>query len=297
MQIVDVLSNNPLLLLTFTFFLSLLVGSFLNVVIYRVPVMLQRDWESQCKLMLTENGSIQATGDESPAERFNLLFPNSHCPKCDAPVKVWQNIPLLSYLLLGGKCANCKAKISVRYPVIELVTALLSSLVVWHFGFTWQAAAMVLLSWVLIALTMIDFDHQLLPDNITLPILWLGLIANSFNLFITLPEALWGAILGYLSLWSIYWLFKLVTGKEGMGYGDFKLLALLGAWFGWQMLPLIILLSSIVGAVVGIALMVLKNRGKSVPIPFGPYLAAAGWIAAVWGEQLTQAYLRYAGLG
>ena len=272
---------------------GLLVGSFLNVVIYRVPVMLEREWTSQCKTLLESGDTCKADAD-SPA--FNLITPNSHCPKCDAPIKAWQNIPVISYLMLGGKCSNCKTSISKRYPIIEFVTGLLSCLVIWHFGFSWQGGTMLLLTWALIALTMIDFDHQLLPDNITLPFLWLGLIANSFGIFCSLPDALWGAVFGYLSLWAVYWLFKLVTGKEGMGYGDFKLLAVLGAWFGWQMLPLIILLSSLVGAIVGIFLLVLKNKGKSAPIPFGPYLAAAGWIAAVWGEQLTQAYLNYSGL-
>lgn len=295
MQLFNFLTANPLALVAVAGILGLIVGSFLNVVIYRIPLMLQREWESQCRELIDES-DIPASREEQTQPTFNLLQPNSHCPKCEAPIRAWQNIPVISYLMLGGKCANCKTSISVRYPIIEAVTGVLSCLAVWHFGATWQAAAMLLISWVLIALTMIDFDHQLLPDNMTLPLLWLGLIANSFGLFCSLPDALWGAVAGYLSLWSIYWAFKLLTGKEGMGYGDFKLLAMLGAWFGWQMLPLIILFSSLVGAVVGILLMVLKNRGKSVPIPFGPYLAAAGWIAAVWGEQLTQAYLKFAGL-
>ena len=272
---------------------GLLIGSFLNVVIYRLPVMMQHEWTAQCKTLLEKPDSA-ATDAEQPA--FNLVTPHSHCPTCDAPIKAWQNIPLISYLLLGGKCNACKTPISIRYPMIELITGLLSGLVIWHFGFNWQGGAMLLLAWALITLTMIDFDHQLLPDNITLPFLWIGLIANSFGLFCALPDALWGAVFGYLSLWSIFWLFKFFTGKEGMGYGDFKLLAVLGAWLGWQMLPLIILLSSLVGAIVGIALLILKNKGKSVPIPFGPYLAAAGFIAAIWGQQLTQAYLNYSGL-
>jgi len=273
--------------------LGLLVGSFLNVVIYRLPVMMEREWTSQCKTLLEADISKETESDQ-PA--FNLVTPNSHCPKCDTPIKAWQNIPVVSYLMLGGKCHNCKTPIPKRYPIIEFITGLLSCLVIWHFGVNWQGGAMLLLTWALITLTMIDFDHQLLPDNITLPFLWIGLIANSFGLFCSLPDALWGAVFGYLSLWSVYWLFKLVTGKEGMGYGDFKLLAVLGAWFGWQLLPMIILLSSLVGAIVGIFLLVLKNKGKSVPIPFGPYLAAAGFIAAIWGEELTRAYLNYAGL-
>lgn len=298
MELFGYLSETPIALISAVGVLGLLIGSFLNVVIYRVPLMLQREWEFQCRELLCESGAaeMQDTIPENNAVRFNLLYPNSRCPACEAPIRAWQNIPILSYLLLRGKCANCKASISIRYPIIEAVTALLSCFVAWHFGASWQTTAMLLLSWVLIALTMIDFDHQLLPDNLTLPLLWVGLVANSYGLFCSLPDALWGAVAGYLSLWSIYWLFKLVTGKEGMGHGDFKLLAMLGAWFGWQMLPLIIILSSLVGAVMGIALLLFKNRGKSVPIPFGPYLAAAGWIAAIWGEQLTQAYFRFAGL-
>lgn len=293
MTLFDFFASNLLATIVVAGMLGLLVGSFLNVVIYRLPLMLEREWTSQCQTLL-QSGNAGTEAVESPS--FNLVTPNSHCPKCDAAIKPWQNIPVVSYLALGGKCANCKTPISKRYPIIEFVTGLLSCLAIWHFGFSWQGGAMLLLTWALIALTMIDFDHQLLPDNITLPLLWLGLIINSFDTFCSLPDALWGAVFGYLSLWAVYWLFKLVTGKEGMGYGDFKLLAVLGAWFGWQMLPLIILLSSLVGAIIGIFLLVLKNKGKSVPIPFGPYLAAAGWIAAVWGEQLTQAYLNYAGL-
>ncbi|MEZ5548663.1 MAG: A24 family peptidase [Pseudomonadales bacterium] len=293
MHIVNFLATNLFALVAVTGLLGLLVGSFLNVVIYRVPLMLQREWESQCQEFISENDSAAVATNPAP---FNLLHPSSHCPHCEAPIRAWQNIPIISYLFLGGRCAQCKTSISIRYPIIEAITGILSCVAVWYFGATWQAAAMLLLSWALIALTMIDFDHQLLPDNITLPLLWLGLVANSFGLFCTLPDALWGAIFGYLSLWSIYWGFKLLTGKEGMGYGDFKLLAMLGAWFGWQLLPMIILLSSLVGAVVGIFIMILKHKGKSVPIPFGPYLAAAGWIAALWGEQLTQAYLKFAGL-
>jgi len=290
MQLLQYLAENLPAATAIAGILGLLVGSFLNVVIYRLPVMMEREWTSQCKTLLETD---DADSEHPP---FNLVTPNSHCPKCDTPIKAWQNIPVISYLMLGGKCSNCKTAISKRYPIVEFVTGLLSCLVIWHFGINWQGGLMLLLTWALITLTMIDFDHQLLPDSITLPLLWIGLIANSFGLFCSLPEALWGAVFGYLSLWSVYWLFKLVTGKEGMGYGDFKLLAVLGAWFGWQLLPMIILLSSLVGAIVGIFLLVLKNRGKSVPIPFGPYLAAAGFIAAIWGEQITRLYLDYAGL-
>ena len=293
MHFFDFLAKNIPAVIAVAGILGLLVGSFLNVVIYRLPLMMEREWTSQCKSLL-EIDEADNTEDEQSA--FNLVTPNSHCPKCDSPIKAWQNIPVVSYLMLGGKCHNCKTPISKRYPIIEFITGLLSCLVIWHFGANGQGGAMLLLTWALVTLTMIDFDHQLLPDSITLPFLWLGLIANSFGLFCSLPEALWGAVFGYLSLWSVYWLFKLVTGKEGMGHGDFKLLAVLGAWFGWQLLPMIILLSSLVGAIVGIFLLVLKNKGKSVPIPFGPYLAAAGFIAAIWGEELTRAYLNYAGL-
>jgi leader peptidase (prepilin peptidase) / N-methyltransferase len=293
MQVLEFLAGNMPAGIAVAGILGLLVGSFLNVVIYRLPVMMEREWTSQCKTLLEVD---EVDNVEDDQEAFNLVTPNSHCPKCDSPIKAWQNIPVVSYLMLGGKCHNCKTPISKRYPIIEFVTGLLSCLVIWHFGANWQGGAMLLLTWALVTLTMIDFDHQLLPDSITLPFLWLGLIANSFGLFCSLPEALWGAVFGYLSLWSVYWLFKLVTGKEGMGHGDFKLLAVLGAWFGWQVLPMIILLSSLVGAIVGIFLLVLKNKGKSVPIPFGPYLAAAGFIAAIWGEELTRAYLNYAGL-
>ncbi|EGG98859.1 Leader peptidase (Prepilin peptidase) / N-methyltransferase [gamma proteobacterium IMCC2047] len=290
MQLLQYLAENLPAAIAVAGILGLLVGSFLNVVIYRLPVMMEREWTSQCKALLETDDA------DSEQSSFNLVTPNSHCPKCDTPIKAWQNIPVISYLMLGGKCNNCKTAISKRYPFVEFVTGLLSCLVIWHFGINWQGGLMLLLTWALITLTMIDFDHQLLPDSITLPLLWIGLIANSFGLFCSLPEALWGAVFGYLSLWSVYWLFKLLTGKEGMGYGDFKLLAVLGAWFGWQLLPMIILLSSLVGAIVGIFLLVLKNRGKSVPIPFGPYLAAAGFITAIWGEQITRLYLDYSGL-
>lgn len=268
--------------------IGLLVGSFLNVLIYRLPKMMQRDWRGQAREIL-----------ELPAEPqkaiFNLVLPNSSCPHCSHEIKPWENIPVISYLFLRGKCSSCKAPISMRYPLVELACGLLSAFIAWHFGFTWQAGAMLLLTWGLLAMSLIDVDHQLLPDSLVLPLLWLGLIANSFGLFTSLEDALWGAIAGYLSLWSVYWLFKLVTGKEGMGYGDFKLLAMLGAWGGWQVLPLTILLSSLVGAVLGLIMLRLRNAEASTPIPFGPYLAIAGWIALIWGEQITSSYLQIAG--
>lgn len=268
--------------------IGLLVGSFLNVVIYRVPEMMQRTWKRECCELLE-----QPTENTEP---FNLVVPNSRCPSCETPIRAWQNIPVISYLILGGKCSHCKTKISPRYPIIEAVTATLSGLLAFHYGPTPQLALTLLLTWTLISLTMIDIDHQLLPDNMTLPLMWLGIIANLNGVFVSLEDAVLGAVFGYLSLWSVYWLFKLLTGKEGMGYGDFKLLAALGAWMGWQALPQIIILSSLVGAVIGIAGILIMGRDKNVAIPFGPYLAIAGWIALIWGDAITRAYMQYSGL-
>ncbi|PKM24870.1 MAG: prepilin peptidase [Gammaproteobacteria bacterium HGW-Gammaproteobacteria-13] len=288
MAVTDILASHVLAFILCVLLIGLLVGSFLNVLIYRLPAMMQRDWREQAREIL-----------ELPAEpqtaTFNLILPSSTCPHCAHEIKPWENIPLISYLFLRGKCSSCKAPISLRYPLVELTCGLLSAFIAWHFGFTWQAGAMLLLTWGLLAMSLIDVDHQLLPDSLVLPLLWLGLIANSFGLFTNLENALWGAIAGYLSLWSVYWLFKLVTGKEGMGYGDFKLLAMLGAWGGWQVLPLTILLSSLVGAVLGLIMLRLRNAETSTPIPFGPYLAIAGWIALLWGEQITSSYLQIAG--
>lgn len=266
--------------------LGLVVGSFLNVVIYRLPIMLNRSWQTQC---------AELSGREPPvaAEPFNLVVPGSACPQCGHRIRPWENIPVLSYLLQRGRCTACGGRISLRYPLIESITALLTVAVVWHFGFGWQALAGMVLTWALITLTMIDFDHQLLPDDITQPMLWLGLLLSLYGVFAGTTDALIGAMAGYLSLWSVYHLFRLLTGKEGMGYGDFKLLAMLGAWLGWQMLPLIILLSSLVGAVVGITLIVVRGHDRNIPIPFGPYLAAAGWLALMWGDELTGLYLRW----
>ena len=269
--------------------LGLVVGSFLNVVIYRLPLMMESQWRRDCCELL----EVDKDKEDAP---LTLATPNSHCPQCKAPVKPWQNIPIISYLLLRGKCGNCAAPISARYPIIEALSGILIVAVGYHFGPSWQLVGAMLLTWTLISLTMIDFDHQLLPDNITLPLLWLGLAFNITGTFVSLQEAVLGAMFGYLILWSVYWLFKLVTGKEGMGYGDFKLLAALGAWMGWQVLPVIILMSSLVGAVVGITLMIVKRRGKEIPIPFGPYLAAAGWISLMWGEKLLQTYLGASGI-
>ena len=285
-MIFQLLASDTLAFVLCALILGLLVGSFLNVLIHRLPIMMQRDWRAQAREFL-----------ELPAEpvsTFNLVLPHSHCPHCDHQIRAWENIPLVSWLALRGKCSSCRAPISARYPLVELLCGLLSAYVAWHFGFSWQAGAMLLLTWGLLAMSMIDVDHQLLPDSIVLPLLWLGLIVNSFGLFASLPDALWGAVAGYLSLWSVYWMFKLVTGKEGMGYGDFKLLAMLGAWGGWQVLPLTILLSSVVGAVLGTIMLRLQKAESGTAIPFGPYLAIAGWIALLWGDRITATYLHFA---
>ena len=291
MDLLSILQAYPAATVAIVIVIGLLVGSFLNVVIYRLPVMMEREWKSECKLILDPDGP-----DEEPAESFNLAFPHSHCPSCDAPIRAWQNIPVISYVLLRGQCANCKVSISARYPIIEAVTALMSAVIAWQLGASLEMLAALFFTWSLIALTMIDADHKLLPDQITLPLLWAGLLLNSFSLFVPLYDAVWGAIGGYLSLWSVYWLFKILTGKDGMGYGDFKLLAALGAWLGWQSLLVIILLSSLVGAIVGSIILLANKQGRNTAIPFGPYLAAAGWIAFLWGDQIIDAYLRFSGI-
>ena len=278
----------PPLFVALATIIGLMVGSFLNVVIYRLPIMLQSSWRKDCLEYL-----------EMPAEEtelFNLSLPLSRCPNCQAAIKPYQNIPVISYIFLKGRCANCKNPISCRYPLIELLTAIMSAVVAWHFGYTLQADFALFLTWILIALSFIDIDYQLLPDNITLPVLWLGLLLSLFGIYTNTHASIIGAVAGYMVLWTIYQGFKLVTGKEGMGYGDFKLLALLGAWLGWQFLPMIILLSSLVGAIIGISMMIIAKRDHSIPIPFGPYLAVAGWIALLWGNELNQLYLNNVGL-
>ena len=258
---------------------GLLIGSFLNVVIHRLPIMMQRE---------SDNYVASELGKELPhTERYSLVVPRSACPHCQHQITALENIPVLSYLVLRGKCSNCKAPISPRYPIIEALTGLLSAVLVWHFGSGWMGLATLFFLYCLVAMTFIDADTQLLPDDLTFPLLWAGLLININGTFVPLQDAVIGAAAGYLALWSIYWLFKLATGKEGMGYGDFKLLAALGAWLGWTMLPTIILLSSVVGAVVGICLMVFAKRGRNNPIPFGPYLAAAGLIALLYGGPLA----------
>ncbi len=299
MDIFTLLAGSPLFLVAITLALGLLVGSFLNVVIYRLPLMMQRDWQQQCQELMSTASSadleIQTATENlgSSQEVFNLAVPRSRCPHCGHGIGALENIPVLSYLVLKGRCSNCKAPIPKRYPLVELATGLLSALIALQLGFSPLMLSTLLLTWVLIALTMIDVDHQLLPDTLTLPLLWLGLIVNSFGLITDLQSAFWGAVAGYLLLWGVYWLFKLVTGKEGMGYGDFKLLAALGAWMGWQMLPLIVILSSLVGAVLGIGLVLLKGRDHQQPLPFGPFLAIAGWIALLWGPGIVDHYLRW----
>ncbi|MCU7846646.1 MAG: A24 family peptidase [Candidatus Thiodiazotropha sp. (ex Lucinoma kastoroae)] len=275
--------------LLFSTLLGLTVGSFLNVVILRLPKMMENQWRSDCH-------ALNGVDDVPVSKPFNLSQPASHCPQCSHKIRAWENIPVLSWLLLKGSCSQCKHPISPRYPLVEAVTGILSLVVAHHFGVTWTALAALILTWALIALSMIDFDVQLLPDNITLPFLWLGLLLSLTAIFTDPRSAILGAAAGYLSLWSVYQLFKRLTGKEGMGYGDFKLLAMLGAWLGWQYLPQIIMLSALVGAIVGILLIVLRGRDRNIPIPFGPYLAAAGWISLMWGEQINQAYLRWSGL-
>ncbi|MEX2130590.1 MAG: A24 family peptidase [Pseudohongiellaceae bacterium] len=292
MALVDLLSGNQGILIAFASVLGLLVGSFLNVVVYRLPIMLQREWRAQCcEFLEIENISPDPSGS-TDFKTFNLIKPESHCPHCHAPVKPWQNIPVISYLMLGAKCANCQVKIPKRYPAVEAITGLLSALVVYTYGFDWVSLAALVFTWSLIALTLIDFDHQLLPDNVTIPLLWLGLLVGYLDLgLVPLGDAVIGAIAGYLVLWIFYWSFKLLTGKEGMGYGDFKLLAALGAWLGWQSLLPIIILSSMAGAVIGMGMILLFKRDRSIPMPFGPYLAIAGFIMLIWGPQLTSMYV------
>lgn len=293
--LLDYLQASPTAFIALTAVLGLLVGSFLNVVIYRLPVMMEREWRAACDETASLAGvQAEATLTGPP---FNLITPRSQCPQCRHAITALENIPVLSYVRLKGRCAECGTHISMRYPIIEALTATLSAIVAWHFGFGWAAGAALLLTWALIALSFIDFDHQLLPDSITLPFLWVGLTLSLFPVYVDSFNSIIGALTGYLSLWTVYVLFKLLTGKEGMGHGDFKLLAMLGAWLGWKSLLTVLLLSSLVGAIVGIALVLLRGRDKNIPIPFGPYLAAAGWITLLWGDDITGAYLKMSGLG
>jgi leader peptidase (prepilin peptidase)/N-methyltransferase len=297
------LSTNFAFLTATVFILGLVIGSFLNVVIYRLPIMLEREWRQQAADFDLAQAPPTPDGMATPAGRLTLSFPRSACPACAAPIGAIQNIPVISWLMLKGRCARCKVRISWRYPVIELATGLLSVWVVWHFGVGASAACALAITWSLVALTGIDLDHQLLPDDITLPLLWAALLASvvtgglpGATLPVSPADAIIGAASGYLSLWAVFHAFRFFTGKEGMGYGDFKLLAALGAWLGWKMLPLVLLLSASVGAVVGIAMVLFRGRDRAAPMPFGPYLAAAGWIAMLYGDTLVSAYLRLSGL-
>ncbi len=293
MALIDLISANPVMLVAVGVLLGLLVGSFLNVVVYRIPVMMQRDWKAQCyEYLEIDNPESDSSDSSAQYKTFNLLKPDSHCPNCDHKITALENVPVISYLFLQGKCSECETSISIRYPLVELVTGVFSGLVVLSFGVTWLTLALLVFTWSLIVLAVIDFDHQLLPDSITLPLLWLGLLVNSIGLGfgVSLQDAVIGAIAGYLVLWCFYWAFKLLTGKEGMGYGDFKLLSTLGAWMGWQNILPIIILSSLVGAVIGIITISIFKRDKSAPMPFGPFLAGAGFIMLIWGPQFISFY-------
>jgi leader peptidase (prepilin peptidase)/N-methyltransferase len=288
--IFQLMADSPVFFIGFVFVVSLMVGSFLNVVIYRLPLMMERSWNAEiAEYAASQNQAVPEVGS-SIAPVFNLVKPDSSCPKCQHKIRAWENIPLISWLLLKGKCSQCKHPISVRYPLVELTTGLMSSWVAWHFGFGLAGFAVVVATWLLIAMTFIDLDTMLLPDQLTLSLLWLGLLLSIGSPLVSSQDALIGAAVGYLSLWSLYWAFKLITGKEGMGYGDFKLLAAIGAWVGWQHLPVVILLSSFVGAIVGVTLLTIQGKDKSQPIPFGPYLAAAGWLTLLYGDWIVQQY-------
>src|SRR5271165_1880394 len=325
-DLVALYTDNHALFAGSVFLLGLVIGSFLNVVIYRLPMILEREWRSQAAEFLPVGGGAvaadPAAGDATPAdgtvgdgtvaavpatalalEVLTLSTPGSACPHCKAPIKAWQNIPVVSWLLLRARCASCGARISVRYPLVELATGLLSAGVAWHFGFGAPAACGLLVTWALIALTGIDIDHQLLPDGITLPLMWAGLLAAVIvgpiagsPIPVSAHDALIGAAAGYVSLWLVFHAFRLITGKEGMGYGDFKLFAALGAWLGWKLLPLGFLLSPTAGAIIGLWMIVLRGRDRAAPMPFGPYLAAAGWFAMMYGNELVNGYLRLSGL-
>ncbi|MEZ5580793.1 MAG: A24 family peptidase [Candidatus Competibacteraceae bacterium] len=288
MALLELLAGSPALFVILTTLFGLMIGSFLNVVIYRLPLMMQREWRAQCAELLD-----QAIPDDTP--RLSLWGPRSQCPHCHHLIGATENIPLLSYIRQRGRCAHCGVAIGAQYPLVEAASGLLAGVVAWKFGFGWPVLAVLLFTWTLLAASVIDLHHQLLPDDLTLPLLWLGLLAALFGLGTDLRSAVIGAMAGYLSLWLVYQGFRLLTGKEGMGHGDFKLLAALGAWTGWQYLITIVLLSSLVGAICGLALILLRGRARGAPLPFGPFLAAAGWIALLWGETINHAYLRWLG--
>jgi len=302
-DLVALYSDSVALFSASVFVLGLVIGSFLNVVIYRLPIIMEREWRSQARELLFPAESAANGAAGVAPERLSLSTPRSACPSCKAPIRTWQNIPVISWLALGGKCAACKARISVRYPLVEFATACLSAWVAWHFGFGAAAAFALLVTWTLIALTVIDVDHQLLPDSITLPLLWAGLLAAALigpiagsPVPVSAWDAILGAVAGYVSLWLVFHAFRLITGKEGMGYGDFKLFAALGAWLGWKLLPLVIVLSAATGAVIGVLMIALRGRDRAAPMPFGPYLAAAGWLALMYGDFLLGFYMRLSGL-
>ena len=289
----ELVSESAPIFIAIVFAFALLIGSFLNVVIYRLPIMMEHEWRRQADELINTPSE-----QELPEGRFDLVVPRSRCPSCGTLITALQNVPVISYLFLKGRCAKCKTSISVRYPLVELLTALLAATAAWHFGPGWEALMAIALTLALVPIAMIDADTQLIPDSIVLPLMWLGLAMSLFHpfpgsntLFISPTDAIIGAMAGYLSLWSIFWLFKLITGKDGMGYGDFKLLAALGAWLGWQQLPIIIMMSAVVGAVINVSMIVAKGRDRSIPIPFGPYLAAAGWITMLWGETIKNTYI------
>ena len=284
MSLIQSFQTFPVLFVTAVTVMSLAIGSFLNVVIHRLPKMLERQWRDELSEL---NGQ-----EVAPLPRYNLMVPRSACPACGHAIGALENVPLISYFALRGKCAGCKARISPRYPLVEALTGVLSGYIAWRYGFSWQTLALLVFVWSMIALAFIDLDTFYLPDDITLPLVWAGLLANMGGLFVDLQSAVIGAIAGYLALWIVFWGYKLATGKDGMGYGDFKLLAAIGAWLGWKMLPVVILLSSLVGAIVGISLIVFARHGRNVPIPFGPYLVLGGLIALFWGDQLLHYYLQ-----
>ena len=291
MDLLDTFRAVPWFFVGTAIILGLTVGSFLNVVIHRLPIMLERDWKAQCLEFLGDKIVVKQPETAANGNKYNLVVPRSACPSCGQRITALQNIPVLSYIFLGGKCSACKTRISIRYPLVEAMTGMLTGFLAWRFGVTGVAGFAIIYLWALIALAFIDADTTLLPDDITLPLLWLGLLINIGGVFTDIVSATVGAAGGYVILWSVYWGFKLLTGKEGMGYGDFKLLAAIGAWLGWQLLPLVILLSAAVGTVVGIAGILIKGRDKGAKLPFGPYLASAGLIALVWGQQLNAWYL------
>ncbi|MBJ2137986.1 prepilin peptidase [Paraglaciecola chathamensis] len=293
----QLMADSPLFFLSFVFVVSLMVGSFLNVVIYRLPVMMERSWKADFQAHFeTDVSTLGSNADSAESTPFNLIKPDSTCPKCQHKIRAWENIPVISWLLLRGKCSQCKNAISIRYPLIELGTALCSVWIAWHFGYSWSALAGVVMTWILVALIFIDIDTMLLPDQLTLPLLWMGLLFSIINPAVTSADSIIGATVGYLSLWSVYWAFKLLTGKEGMGYGDFKLLAALGAWMGWQYLAIVVLMSSLVGAVIGISVLSFQGKDKGQAIPFGPYLAIAGWLTLLYGDWISTKYWQWVGL-